>query len=83
MKANQTHNFYTVCVRTFVIPFYSGSGTIINYGSDSLGSVSKLRFRFRYCKKLRFLRFRFRYLSEVDSCLQLACPKQKDSFFWN
>jgi len=27
--------FYTVSVRTFVIPFYYGSGTMINYGSGS------------------------------------------------
>ncbi len=28
-------HFYTVFVRTFVIPFYYSSGTAINYGSDS------------------------------------------------
>jgi hypothetical protein len=27
--------FYTVFVRTFVIPFYYGSRTVIYYGSDS------------------------------------------------
>ncbi len=26
---------YCVFVRTFVIPFYYGSGTVINYGSGS------------------------------------------------
>jgi small-conductance mechanosensitive channel len=26
---------YTVSVRTFVIPFYYGSGNVINYGSGS------------------------------------------------
>jgi hypothetical protein len=30
------YKFYTVSVRTFVIPFYYGSGTIINYGSGSV-----------------------------------------------
>jgi hypothetical protein len=36
-EGNQIHNFYCVSVRTFVIPFYygSGSGTGINYGSGS------------------------------------------------
>ncbi len=38
MKESNTQ-FYSVSVRTFVIPFYygsrSGSGTIINYGSSS------------------------------------------------
>jgi hypothetical protein len=28
--------FYTVSVRTFVVPFYYGSGTGINYGSVPL-----------------------------------------------
>jgi hypothetical protein len=27
--------FYAVSVRTFLIPFYYGSGTVINYGSGS------------------------------------------------
>jgi hypothetical protein len=81
-EGNQIHNFILcVCERTFVIPFYSGSVTIINYGSGSgsLRSVSKLRFRFRYCNKLRFLRFRS-YLSEINSFLRLACPMQKRTF---
>jgi hypothetical protein len=38
-KENHIHNFVTVSVRTFVIPFYYGSGTVngivINYGSGS------------------------------------------------
>ncbi len=41
--------FYTVSVRTFVIPFYYGSGIVINYSSGSATG-----------KKLLFLRFRFR-----------------------
>jgi hypothetical protein len=53
-KGNQIHNFKTVSVKTFVISFYYGSGF------SSLRSVIKLRFWFRYVKKLRFLRFRFR-----------------------
>ncbi len=34
--------FYTVSVRTFVIPFYygSGSGTLINYGTGSAAAKS-------------------------------------------
>ncbi len=50
--------FYTVS--TFVIPFYYGSRTVINSGSGS-AHVIKLRFPFRYSKKLQFLRFRFRF----------------------
>ncbi len=38
-EGNQNTQFHTVSVRTFVIPFYygtgSGSGTVINYGSGS------------------------------------------------
>jgi hypothetical protein len=41
MKEIEYNIFYTVSVRTFVIPFFygsgscSGSGTVINYGSGS------------------------------------------------
>jgi hypothetical protein len=55
---------YCVFVRTFVIPFYYGFGTIINYGSGSnfLTSYgSELPVPFPHDKKLRFLWFRFRF----------------------
>ncbi len=48
---NQNAQFYTVSARTIVIPFY--------YGPIPQSSVIKLRFRFRYGKRLRFLRFWF------------------------
>jgi hypothetical protein len=42
-EGNQIHNFYTVCfVRTFVIPFYYGSGTVINHGSGSGSTRQKV-----------------------------------------
>jgi hypothetical protein len=46
-EGNDIHHFYCVFVRTFVIPFYYGSGTIISYGSGS-NFLTKLRFRFRF-----------------------------------
>ncbi len=48
---------YCVFVRTFVIPFYYGSGTVINYGSDS--NFWQVTVPVPQGKKLRFLRFRF------------------------
>jgi hypothetical protein len=64
---HQIHNFI-LSVRTFLTLFYycsgSGSGSdsriVINYVPIPLRSIFKLRFRFRYGKKLRVLRFRFR-----------------------
>jgi hypothetical protein len=48
-------------VSSFVTPFYYTSGTVILITVPvPLRSVIKLRFRFRYGKKLWFLRFWFR-----------------------
>jgi hypothetical protein len=52
MKENKYTILYRVFVRTFVMLFYYGSGTVIIYGSDFLTVTvlvpqgKKLRFRF-------------------------------------
>jgi hypothetical protein len=42
-EGNQSRNFYTVSVRTFVIPFYYGfgSGEAKSYGSYGSGSTTR------------------------------------------
>jgi hypothetical protein len=58
-------------VRTFVIPFYYGSGIVLITVPVPLRSIIKLRFRFRYGKKSRFLRFRFRFRNTVECTYDL------------
>jgi hypothetical protein len=41
MKEIKHTVLYGVFVRTFVIPFYYGSGTVINYGSGSVSTTLK------------------------------------------
>jgi len=58
-EGNQIHMiFYTLSVRTFVIPFY--------YGTVSVPPRPEINLRFRFCysKKFWLLQFRFRNTDE-------------------
>ncbi len=50
-EENQINNFILCVWENFVVPFYYGSGTVINYGSGSGSDIfDKLRFRFHTAK---------------------------------
>jgi hypothetical protein len=59
MKEIKYTILYCVFVRVVVIPFYYGSGTIVNYGT--------VRFQFRLFDKLWF-RFRFYMAKSYGPC---------------
>jgi hypothetical protein len=60
MKEIKYTILYCVFVRPFVMPFYYGSGTVINYGSSSDFLTSSGSGSGSTRQKERFLRFRFR-----------------------
>jgi hypothetical protein len=59
VKKNKYTILYCVFVRTFVIPFYYSSRTVISYGSSSDFLTSYRTVPVPNGKKLWFLRFRF------------------------
>jgi hypothetical protein len=66
MKEIKHTILYCVFVRTFVIPFYYGSGTVVNYGSGSNFVTITVLVLVPQGKKLRFLRFRFRFHNTAE-----------------
>jgi hypothetical protein len=83
-EGNQIHNYliiYCVFVRTFVIPFYYGSGTVISYGSgygSTRPKVTVPTVPVPHGKKLRFLRLRFHTAKSYGS-YGYGSTRQKDT----